>query len=228
MVSLKAWLEAAIEAALVAAPPNAAEARRRVADLALKVKSRMAPASRVFSVDELKKAVEHLAFEMQHFRCYSKIYKSSDLTRFSGAAHQAVLYALLLHLRLLIDFFYGEPKRDDCSVDHFNVLNGFEAAFPASIHLHSARNKQVSVDLNKLLAHMTATRWEKNRPPMDDYDKFILTISDLITRFEAALPEDVRQVYLKHYRSWECSHPATAAKPEKMERKNQKYETDKF
>ena len=219
---------ATIEAALAAVPPDVAEAQQLVAALAQKVKNRKTSATRVFSVDQLKKAVEHLSFEMQHFRCYSKLYSNDDLRRFSGAAHQAVRYALLLHLRLLIDFFYGEATQDDCHVDHFNVLDGFEAAFPASIHLHSARNRKMSVDLNKLLAHMTATRWEKNRPPMDDYDKFILTISDLITRFEAALPEDVRQVYLKHYRSWECSHPATAAKPEKMERKNQKYETDKF
>src|ERR1035438_7893970 len=111
---------AAIEAALVADPPNVAEARQRVADLALRVKSRMAPASRTFSVDELKKAVEHLAFETQHFRCYSKLYKSADLSRLSDAATQAVQYALLLHLRLLIDFFYGEAKQDDCHVDHFN------------------------------------------------------------------------------------------------------------
>jgi hypothetical protein len=200
---------AAIEAALVAVPPKVAEAQQRVADLGLKVNSRMAPAPRAFSVDELKKAVEHLAFEMQHFRCYSKLYKNSDLSRFCGAAHQAVLYALLLHLRLLIDFFYGEARQDDCNVDHFNVLNGFEAAFPASIHLHSARNKKMSADLNKLLAHMTATRWEKNRPPMNDYDSFIPTIDDLITKFEAALPEEVRQVYLRHYQRWESSHPAT-------------------
>lgn len=200
---------AAIEAALVAVPPKVVEAQQRVADLAVKVKGRIAPAPRVFSADELKKAVEHLAFEIQHFRCYSKLYRNADLSRFCGAATQAVQYVLLLHLRLLIDFFYGEAKQDDCTVDHFNVLNGFEAAFPASIHLRSALNKKMTADLNKLLAHMTATRWEKNRPPMNDYDSFIPTIEDLIARFESALPEDVRQVYLKHYQRWESCHTAT-------------------
>src|ERR1039458_6328359 len=98
---------ATIEAALAAVPPNIAEAQQRVAALVQKIKNRNTSASRRFSVDELKKAVEHLAFEMQHFRCYYKLYTNADLSRFSGAAHQAVLYALLLHLRLLIDFFYG-------------------------------------------------------------------------------------------------------------------------
>lgn len=200
---------AAIKAVLAAVPPNIAEAQQLVDALAQRVKNRKTPAPRAFTVDELKRAVEHLSFEMQHFRCYSKLYSNSDLERLSGAAHQAVRYALLLHLRLLVDFFYMEAEQDDCHVDHFNVLDGFEADFPASIHLHSARSKKLSVDLNKLLAHFTATRWEKYRPPMNDYDEFIPTIDDLITRFEAALPEDVRQVYLKHYRYWEYSHPAT-------------------
>lgn len=200
---------AMIETALAAVPPNVAEAQRLVAALAQKVKNRRTPDPRVFSVDELKKAVEHLSFETQHFRCYSKLYSNADLSRFSGAAYQAVRYALLLHLRLLVDFFYGAAKLDDCNVDHFNVLGGFEAAFPASIHVHDERTKTVSVNLNKLLAHLTATRWEKPRPLMDDYDKFLPTISNLITRFEAALPEDVRQVYMRHYRRWESCHPAT-------------------
>ena len=185
---------ATIETALAAVPPNVAEAQRLVAALAQKVKNRKTPDPRVFSVDELKKAVEHLSFETQHFRCYCELYRNADLSRFSAAAHQAVLYALLLHLRLLFDFFYGGAKQDDCNVDHFNVLDGFEAGFPASIHFRDERIKKVSVDLNKLLAHLTATRWERDRPDMDQYATFIPTIDNVITRFEAALPEDVRQV----------------------------------
>ena len=199
----------AIEASLGANPPNVADAQFRVATLTQKVRNRQTPTARAFSVDELKKAVEHLAFEMQHFRCYSKLYSNDDLCRFSPAAYQAVRYALLLHLRLLVDFFYGEPQQDDCHVDHFNVLDGFETAFPANIHIHTSRNKKMSVDLNKLMAHMTATRWEKHRPSMNDYDAFIPTIDDLITKFEAALSEDVRLVYLRHYRHWESAHPST-------------------
>src|ERR1017187_2320395 len=151
---------AAIKGVLAAVPPNIGEAQQLLDALAQRVKNRKTPASRAFSVDELKKAVEHLSFEMQHFRCYNKLYTNGDLSRFSGAARLAVRYALLLHLRLLVDFFYMGAEQDDCHVDHFNVLDGFEADFPASIHLHSARSKKLSVDLNKLLAHFTTTRWE--------------------------------------------------------------------
>src|SRR5665811_562498 len=82
---------AAIKAVLAAVPPNIAEAQQLVDALAQRVKNRKTPAPRAFTVDELKKAVEHLSFEMQHFRCYSKLYSNNDLERLSGAAHQACL-----------------------------------------------------------------------------------------------------------------------------------------
>ena len=200
---------ATIEAVLAAVPPNVAKAQQLAAALTQKAKSRKTLVSRAFKVDELKEAVKHLAFDMQHFRCYSKLYSDVHLERFSAAASQAVMYALLLHLRLLIDFFYGEARQDDCHVDHFNILDGFEAAFPGSIHQRSAGIDNISADLNKFLAHMTAARWENNRPPMNEYEKFIPTIDHLIKRFEGALPEDLRQVYSEHYRMWERRHSAT-------------------
>ena len=198
-----------IEAALAEIPPNVTKAQQLAAAVTQKLKNRKTPASRTFTVDELKEAVKHLAFDMQHFRCYSKLYSDVHLQQFSAAASQAVRYALLLHLRLLIDFFYGEAKQDDCHVDHFNVLDGFEAAFPGNIHHRSAGITKINSDLNKFLAHMTAARWENNRPPMNEYEKFILTIDRLIKRFEDALPEDLRQLYSGHYRMWERSHSAT-------------------
>jgi hypothetical protein len=199
-----------IKAALAAVPPDIARAQQVVEALAEKLKNRKARAPRTFTIDELMKAVEHLAFEMQQFRCYSKLYKDGDLDRLyiSRAASQAVRYALLLHLRLLIDFFYGEAEQDDCNVAHFNVLDGFEAAFPASLHVANARIKKLSVNLNKLLAHLTATRWESGRPPMKYYAEFLPNIEDLISRFENALPKGVQQVFLEHFQDWERSHPA--------------------
>ena len=196
-----------IEAALAAIPPNVAKVQQLTAAFIQKVKNRRILVSRAFTVDELKEAVKHLAFDMQHFRCYSTLYSDPHLRRFSAAASQAVMYALLLHLRLLIDFFYGEAKQDDCHVDHFNTLSGFEAAFPASIHHRSAGINKISANLNKFLAHMTATRWENNRPSMNEYEKVMPTIDHLIQRFEDALPEDLRQVYSKHYQIWEGRHP---------------------
>ncbi len=47
---------------------------------------------------------------------------------------------------------------------------------------------------------------------MASYDEFMPIIDDLITRFEAALPEDVGQVFLAWYRHWDHLHPAAVAR----------------
>jgi hypothetical protein len=164
--------------------------------------------SRVYGADELKKAVECLAFETHHFRCYSKLYADRTLHRVSPAASQAVSYCLLLHLRVLIGFFYSPPTQDDCCAEHFAVLPGFRQAFPSEIHAPTDRTKEVAKKLNKLLAHFSAYRWETRRPGMAFYKEFGQTILGLIERFERALPEDVREVYAERYRHWDGKHPA--------------------
>src|SRR6478672_3222190 len=103
---------AAIKAALAEGPAKNTEARQLLQDLAEKARNHNCPPPRVFSVDELKKAVQHLSFETYHFRCYTELYKNPDLMAFTMAARQAVQYALLLHLRLLINFFYGRANQD--------------------------------------------------------------------------------------------------------------------
>jgi hypothetical protein len=164
---------------------------------------------RKFSHDELKKAVEHLAFETQHFRCYRKLHHNGKLRAFSAAATQAVGYSLLLHLRVLIDFFYAAPEKDDCCVDHLNALPGFATSFPASLHVHTPKTREVSETLNKFLAHLTATRWEKPRQAWDYYDQFAPTIENLVEKFETALPDDFKKVYLKAYQHWDSNHHGT-------------------
>jgi len=145
----------------------------------------------VFDVPELKKAVQELAFDVQHFRCYVQLYKKPKLRQVCPAAYQAVIYSLLLHLRVLLDFFYGPPKKDDCWVRHFSVLPEFSAAFPSKILSpapHEAR--ELSLTLHKRLAHLTATRWEKPPRSMDYYEQYFDGINTLIDQFTAALPTD--------------------------------------
>ena len=114
-----------------------------------------------FTEADLNKAVTHFAFDVQHFRCYLDLHRNTKLRRTSPAAWQAVVYSLLLHLRLLLNFFYGRPREDDCCVRHFKVLPGFSVAFPSnSLSLTPVEARQVSFNLNKRLAHLTATRWE--------------------------------------------------------------------
>jgi len=146
-------------------------------------------------------ALEHLAFDICHFRIYAERLKSRPKQR-DQADFQAMIYSLLLHFRLLIDFFYGKPLHDDCCVCHFNLLDGFENGFPASHRQEPKWKAEVSGHLNKRLAHFTASRWREARPPMDYYAKHFGTILDLISRFEQALPADSRQALENAKRMW--------------------------
>jgi hypothetical protein len=163
-----------------------------------------------FDEDQLKKAVKYLAFDVHHFRCYARLHREGRLRACAPTVGQAVLYSLLLHFRLLLDFFYGPPRFDDCWAGHFRVFPGFAAAFPSEILEPTPEDaRAVSVNLNKRLAHLTATRWEKKAPPMNYYDKYFDGIEKLIVAFQAALPDDVRRVFTTAVREWEGKHPGT-------------------
>jgi hypothetical protein len=79
----------------------------------------------------------------------------------------------------------------------------FNTRFPPQLLAPTTESKEMKMWLNKLLAHLTATRWESERPTMDVYDRYGLTIETLSCRFEASLPDDMRSTYLQHYRAWE-------------------------
>jgi len=79
-------------------------------------------------------------------------------------------------------------------VGHFRVLPGFTAAFPPAIHIPPVGAREVSVNLNKRLAHMTATRWRERQPDMDYYTNYFADLESLIVAFRAALPGDMRQI----------------------------------
>jgi hypothetical protein len=63
--------------------------------------------------EALRGSLSHLAFEFHHFRTYRRLLQSG-LRHSHGplcpAVRQAVIYALLLHFRLLIEFFYDPPS----------------------------------------------------------------------------------------------------------------------
>ena len=149
---------------------------------------------RVFSHEELARAAEHIAFEIYHFRTYAALKNDQNLRSICPAASQAVGYALLLHLRVLIEFFFCEPQQDDCHVVHFRALPDFTAAFPLNIHERTENTDEVANYLNKLLAHFTASRWEKHRPAWDFYDEYSPRIESLATRFENALRGEAKAV----------------------------------
>jgi hypothetical protein len=155
-----------------------------------------------FTELDLRTAARHLAFDMFHFRLYAKMYEDRSQTYTHQAYFQAVIYALLLHFRLLLHFFYGEPKHNDCCAEHFRVLPGFETAFPPSIHVRPKWEEEVRMHLNKRLAHFTDTRWNGMQPSMDYYAAHFGEITKLLDAFEMALPGDVKRDFEEKIQSW--------------------------
>ena len=138
-------------------------------------------------IADQKKAVTDLAFEVYHFRCYSRLYRDSQLAL---VLRQAVIYSLLLHVRVLLGFFSGRPVQDDCWMGDFVT----DTAARKKLTPSSAA-KALVPELHKRLAHFTRTRWEKAAPKMYFYAAYFDEIEVLITEFQAALPTDVREAF---------------------------------
>jgi hypothetical protein len=160
----------------------------------------------IFNKAELEKAVKELAFDVQHYRCYARLYREGDLRKCSPTVEHAVRYSLLLHFRLLLDFFYAQPEDDDCCVDHFRVLPEFAATFRLTTKPRSL--EAVRTTLHKRLARLSATRWTHDAPPFRYYASHLDRIDKLIVKFENALPDDVKHIFTEHIRRWDVSHRA--------------------
>jgi hypothetical protein len=160
----------------------------------------------VFTKTELEKAVKELAFDVQHFRCYARLYREGSLRKCAPTVEQAVRCSLLFHFRLLLDFFYAHPSNDDCCADHFRVLPGFAATFRLTPNPRSL--EAVRKTLHKRLGHLTATRWRRKAPLISYYAIHFHRIDKLIVKFERSLPDDVRHIFTEHIRHWDVNHRA--------------------
>ena len=163
----------------------------------------------VFAKDELKQAAGEIAFDMYHFLLYVKLHRDRKLWICSPITNQAITYSLLLHFRILLDFFHKEPTQDDCCVSHFRELKEFAAAFTPDMHVAPTGARDVSGNLNKRLAHFTATRWREPQKDMAYYERYFAGIETLIAAFQESLPDDIREVFTESVGKWEKMHPGT-------------------
>jgi hypothetical protein len=160
-----------------------------------------------FDKKQLKKALKEFAFDVQHFRCYVQMHRNGTLDGHPTTG-QAVRYALLLHMRVLLDFFYGPTREDGVGVGHFRrTLPEFGAKFPKIKTPKPRDAEEVRLNLHKRLAHLTAARWEKRPPNMEYYSKHFDGIETLIVLFQDALPAALRTAFVDSMRDWERSHP---------------------
>jgi hypothetical protein len=154
-------------------------------------------------IADQKKAVIDLAFEVYHFRCYSRLYRNGHL---AGVVRQAVIYSLLLHVRVLLGFFSRPPRQDDCWMGDFVTdTNARKKLTPSNAA------KGLAPELHKRLAHFTRKRWENApAPAMDFYAAYFDEIESLITEFEAALATDVRKAFTDRLDWFAKTEPCTA------------------
>lgn len=125
---------------------------------------------------DLDEAASTIAFEMFHLRYYAEVYESCPppyrfRTEFGERIGQAYEYSFLLHLRVLLDFFYKKPEKDDVCVSHFpnrEVAEEVRRCRPEGV-------ERVSTNLNKRLAHFTEFRWkgEQKHLSLDDYRPYL-------------------------------------------------------
>jgi hypothetical protein len=173
------------------------EARHLANDLNQAAKAIVLPRS-----PDLTKAAETICFEMFHLRYYADLYTKTKgkgrrfRTVYGERIGQAFEYSLLLHLRVLLDFFFKEPKGDDVGVSDFDALPGFDQAFPATLRKASNGVWTVSNHLNKRLAHFCEFRWKNgDHKGMDFYEQYWQPLLGLIDAFEKALSGIPHQKY---------------------------------
>jgi hypothetical protein len=157
-------------------------------------------------VETLRKSLPDLAFEFHHFRAYQRLLLESALHSHGPlcpATRQAVIYALLLHFRLLIDFFYGSPELDDLAAAHFSALLGFKAGFLETLTAKPEWVSDVKMNLNKRLVHVTETRRKEKGPRLTYYSTHFPEIDALIRGFIDALPEQFRDTLKREIEAYE-------------------------
>jgi hypothetical protein len=158
---------------------------------------------------DLEEALKHLAFDVHHFRSYACLYREGALASCSPLIAQGVRYSLLLHFRVLLNFFNAPPRRDDNRwVGNFRQFSRIEELFKSGVLTPNPKLKEVAVHLNKRLAHFTATRWKEKAPDMAFYAKHFHEIEQRITAFQTGLPAEMRQFFSDALNDWERKHPA--------------------
>lgn len=139
---------------------------------------------------DLRPTLDNLAFEFYHLRLYRQLLRRGIENQ---AYRQATLYALLVHARIIRDFFYAAPKFEDVAFDHFSCH--FKEGVETERALDASHAKQMKDQLDKRLAHLTSARWRNGPPPSFDLYEFALDGLEADMRmFENALSPELKHV----------------------------------
>jgi hypothetical protein len=142
--------------------------------------------------NRLNKSLRDLGFEIFHYQIHRQLVRTNPFLPqlYDDAVEQAIMYALLLHFRLLIDFFYlPQAKQDDIVAQNFIALPGFDKSVLRKLRKPTWL-EGMRAELSKRLAHLSEARLDDHAPGFDYYAVRFAELDTAIGDFARALPVD--------------------------------------
>jgi hypothetical protein len=182
-------------------------ARNTAQEILTVAKQISAPNRNKLSEVEFEQATKTVAFEMYNFRCLARIYR--DGHKGAGLWKLMLSQTLLIHLRILIEFFYWDCRNSrDITIETFIARDDFSFprelfSAPLKIKLQGDTSdgpremtlKQVKEALDQRLVHFGAGRWTGYHPGHEDYELCFNDLETRIVAFRSALPRHLRQLF---------------------------------
>lgn len=164
---------------------------------------------------DFDRATATIAYEMYHFRCLAQLYRDGKAE--GGFWGQVCAQSLLLHLRIMIEFFYGKrPNDQDVTIKQFLAADGFSFSpelqeVPERMLLtsktpnrpRSMTMREVKEALNQRLVHFGIGRWHGYHPGLDDYEPCFDDLEARIVAFRKALPEHLMIIFDNRLRQFQ-------------------------
>jgi hypothetical protein len=162
----------------------------------------------LLSEHDFEEATRRIAYEMYHFRSLVQIYRDRRIG--VGLWRQLASQSLLLHLRILIEFFYwANVKLQDVTIRDF--LERTDFTFPFELYScaplvikpvsrtanrpDSMSLKLVKEALDQRLVHFGRGRWTGYHPGLEDYALCFDDLEHRIIAFRAALPDHLKDAF---------------------------------
>jgi hypothetical protein len=140
----------------------------------------------------------HLIFEFNRFRLAASMWTTPQ---FDGFVDAMIRESCLIHLRLLLDFFY--PRVDTTKKSKFEDIFATDylpdrAALPVELQELLTKPSWLQDYRNQLdwrLAHLTMKRMNFEKSPIWEPEKQFSHLEQLISEFIAALPAKTRALF---------------------------------
>lgn len=136
--------------------------------------------------EQLLEAIEHISFEMNRY-----LYTAKPICKLPEKYDQVVRESCLLHSRIIGDFFFGNPRKDDISISHYYDELISKDELRAEIEKSKSKWEDYKDRINKKLCHLTFSRNKAN--PMNMNEKDEINFDTLIRLFEDNLPQHFRK-----------------------------------